>query len=154
MMTTFGELNTGDMFRYIGGRGWPTEVFRKADPRTAVQQREDGSGDLHSVDAMVKTLPRTAVLRVTETEQVDNATKAASLLQEAAAKIETALVLLDMRERDCGECGTRHFTNKVHAKTYQQFTNTPHGLRTRAEELVQQAADNNSNTAALSAKEQ
>ena len=57
MNTTFGELNTGDLFVYAGA------PFRKADPRTAVQQRVDGGGDLHSVDAMVKLRPRTAVQR-------------------------------------------------------------------------------------------
>lgn len=82
-----------------------------------------------------------------------DAKKAAALLRQAAANIETALVLLDMDERRCGECRTRHWNNLTHAKTYQQFTNSPHSLRTAAEKL-EQDGNGNAPQAALSAKEQ
>jgi len=147
--TKFGELNTGDMFRYVSNGNAAGAIFRKASPRDAVQQREDGTGDMTTVDATVRTRPYTFVQRLHEAEQMDNAARASALLQEAAKKIETALVLLDTRERDCNECGTRHFTNYVHAKAYKQFADAPMHLRTRAEELVGQVNVN----AALSAKE-
>lgn len=153
--TRFGELNTGDMFRYISNGNGAGALFRKSSPRDAVQQRADGGGDMHTVDATVKTHPRTAVQRVNEQEKMDNGQRAADLFEQAAKLLETALVLLDMRERDCSDCGTRHFTNRVHAKAYKQFTDTPHQLRLRAAELVEQSNSNGGNQqqAALSAKE-
>lgn len=66
-----------------------------------------------------------------------------ALLREAAQKIETALVLLDTREKECGECGTRHWANLKQARIYQKFTDTPHKLREAATQL-----DNNATTVA------
>lgn len=66
----FGDLNRGDLFRYYvwpisnGGGGAALPVFRKACPRTAVQQRADGKGDMHTIDAVVRTKPGTKVVRV------------------------------------------------------------------------------------------
>lgn len=149
--TRFGELNTGDLFRYVSNGNAAGAIFRKCDPRTAVQQLDDRSGDIHSVDAMVKTRHFTVVERVHEAQQMDNATRAAALFREAAAKLKTALVLLDTRERDCDSCSTRHFTNVAHARIYKQFAETPQYLVRRADELIEQATKNN---VALSAKEQ
>lgn len=82
--------------------------------------------------------------------------KAAALLRQAASNIETALLALDTRERDCKECGTRHWRNRTQAKIYQQFTGAPHNLRTAADRLEQQAAEatDGNHQAAQSAKEQ
>lgn len=57
------------------------------------------------------------------------------LLREAAVKIETALVLLDVRESECGHCHTRRFANFAHAKTYKSFSDTPMRLRDAADRL-------------------
>lgn len=153
-MTTFGELSTGDMFRYVSNGSGAGATFRKADPSTAYQQREDGGGDIPSVDAMVKTKPRTAVERIAEPETLDKGEQAAALLREAANTITRALALLDLRERDCGECGLRHYTNRTHVKVYRQFSGTPIQLKEKATGLVQQATDNRTNQTAHSAKEQ
>lgn len=155
-MTTFGELNTGDMFRFVVDGKEGIAVYRKADPRTAVLQREDSGGDLHSVDAMVKTRPRTQVARLVEPETMDAGMQAAALLREAANTITKALALLDVRERDCRECGLRHYTNRVHAKTYKQFSGAPIQLRERATDLTDQANENTTGNqqTAHSAKEQ
>lgn len=152
MTKQFGDLNTGDMFRYVSNGNAAGKIYRKCDPRTAVQQLDDHSGDLHSVDAMVKTRPNTKVQRVEDVEQNPSA-KAAALLRQAARSIETALVLLDMRETKCSACCVkRHWTNPTHAKIYQQFTNTPHSLKTAAQQIESELV--NVNTVALSAKEQ
>lgn len=154
MNTTFGELNTGDMFRYVSNGNGAGAIHRKSSPREAVQQREDGrGGDVLTVDAQVKTRPRTQVVRVVEPETMDAGEQAAALLREAANTITKALALLDVRERDCGECGLRHYTNRTHAKVYRQFSGTPIQLREKATELAQQATDNRNQTA-HSAKEQ
>lgn len=154
-MTTFGELNTGDMFRYVSNGNGAGAVFRKSSPRDAVQQREDGTGDLLTVDGTVKTRPRTQVVRLAEPETMTNGEKAAKLLREAATKVAEALALLDLRERDCSECGLRHYTNRVHAKVNRQFSGTPIQLRERATELTEQVAEqSNSKQTAQSAKEQ
>lgn len=154
MTEEFDDLNTGDLFRFAHNpRGDEQLVYRKADQRCAVQQRADGKGDLHSVDAMVKTRPAQKVQRV-DPKATTNADKAAELLRQAARSIETALVLLDMRETKCSECCTkRHWANPLHAKTYQQFTNTPHSLKTAAQHIESEVG-NVVNQVALSAKEQ
>jgi hypothetical protein len=148
MTTTFGELNTGDMFLYAG------KPFRKADPRTAVQQREDGGGDLHSVDAMVKLRPRTAVARIVEPETMTAGEQAAALLREAATAIAKALPLLDLRSRECKECGVIHYTNRIHGKTNKQLSGYAIQLRERATDLVDQANEARNQQTAHSAKEQ
>jgi len=56
-------------------------------------------------------------------------------LRAAARHIEAALVLLDMRKQDCGECGTPHWANLDHARVYQQFTDTPQKLRDAARRI-------------------
>ena len=57
------------------------------------------------------------------------------LFREAAAKIESALVLLDMRETACSTCGSRRFENFAHAKAYRAFTDTPTRLLEAADRL-------------------
>lgn len=58
------------------------------------------------------------------------------LLREAAAKIETALVLLNAKEHKCSECGSRHAAdNRVHWFAYNAFTNTPSKLREHADAI-------------------
>ena len=57
------------------------------------------------------------------------------LLRDAATKIEAALVLLDMKEKTCQQCGDRRFVNFAHAKTYREFTNQPTRLREAADRL-------------------
>lgn len=59
----FGELNTGDIFYYICNGQAAGARFRKSSPRDAVQQKADGSGDMTTVDAVVKTRATTKVVR-------------------------------------------------------------------------------------------
>jgi len=59
----------------------------------------------------------------------------AQLFREAAARIETALVLLNAREHDCTTCGAPIFDDKVEMRIYEQFTNTPEKLRVAAERV-------------------
>lgn len=82
----------------------------------------------------------------------DTTERVAALLRQAAKNIETALVMLDMRETKCAACCTkRHWSNPTHAKIYQQFTNTPHSLKTAAQQIESEAVNQQ---VALSAKEQ
>lgn len=60
-----------------------------------------------------------------------------ALLRDAAVKIETALVKLDMREQPCGTCGHRHFENRTEAKVYEQFSDTARRLTEAAERIDQ-----------------
>lgn len=152
MIEEFGNLNTGDLFRFVHNpRGEELLVYRKCSPREAVQQRTDRDGDALTFDAVVKIRAITKVQRVIEPSTNDD--KAAALLRQAARCIETALVLLDMRETKCSECCTkRHWSNPTHAKIYQQFTNTPHSLKTAAQHIESEVG--NVVKAALSAKEQ
>lgn len=52
-----------------------------------------------------------------------------SLLLAAAKLVERATLQLDVAESTCGECGGRHFHNRVHAKAYERITNVPTKLR-------------------------
>lgn len=69
------------------------------------------------------------VRQTSRTEQV------AALLDEAAQRIETALILLDMRESNCPTCNSRRFHNLAHARVYQQYTDTPRRLKDSAARL-------------------
>lgn len=60
---------------------------------------------------------------------------APSLLRAAGRLIERALIKLDMREKPCGECGYRHFHNKLDARIYERFSNSPSKLNEAADEL-------------------
>lgn len=51
------------------------------------------------------------------------------LLESAARLIERALIKLDMRHHQCGECGAKRFRNRTQARVYEQFTDTPERLR-------------------------
>lgn len=80
-MTTFGELNTGDMFRYVSNGNAAGAVYRKSSPRDAVQQRQDGTGDMHSVDALVKTRATTKVQVVPQRTATRMLTKSEPLIR-------------------------------------------------------------------------
>ncbi len=60
---------------------------------------------------------------------------APELLRNAGRLIERALLQLNMREQECGECGTRHFSNTSHAKVYERLTDVPLKLQTLASTL-------------------
>lgn len=63
--------------------------------------------------------------------------KAIEQLRQAAKNIERALSNLDLREQECGECGTRHWANLTHARINQQFDDAPLRLRAAAQRLVE-----------------
>lgn len=86
-------------------------------------------------------------------ETMDNARKAAALLREAATKVAAALLLLDVQQRECKECGLFHYTNQLHGKVQKQMSGYPIQLRERATELTEQAKQQQAETA-HSAKEQ
>lgn len=66
---------------------------------------------------------------------LSKATQAASLLREAGAKIETALLLLDTRSQPCGNCGVTHYENLPQARIYEKLTDTPAKLKGCADSL-------------------
>lgn len=51
------------------------------------------------------------------------------LLQRAARLVETALVLLDIREHECGECGRKKWLNRDEARAYELLTDTPNRIQ-------------------------
>lgn len=57
------------------------------------------------------------------------------LLRDAATRIETALVLLDMRESACNHCQSIRYENFAHAKVYRQFADVPVKMRDAAARL-------------------
>lgn len=53
----------------------------------------------------------------------------------AARLINRALLLLDVKQENCGCCGQVSFTNYPHAKAYEKFCNLPDRLVAAADEL-------------------
>lgn len=57
------------------------------------------------------------------------------LLRAAAQLIERALVNLDVMHDACPGCGSARHRNKLEARIYEHFTNTPTRLRAAADRL-------------------
>lgn len=72
------------------------------------------------------------------TEMVD-AQGAAALMRSASALVRQALERLDVSERDCDACGSRHFANRAHAKVFEQFQRTPDKLAEAASRIENDA---------------
>lgn len=70
----------------------------------------------------------------------NNMTTAAQKLRDAAAQIETALVLLNTSSYKCKCCGADRFESFEEAKTYQQFSDTSQKLKASADRLDKKAS--------------
>ena len=65
---------------------------------------------------------------------------AANRLRKAAREIESALILLNVREVKCDTCAARHFENPDEAKAYEALSDQPDKLRRAADRLEQGVA--------------
>ncbi len=59
----------------------------------------------------------------------------ADLLRSAARLIERALIGLDVKHDFCETCTAIRYTNVIHKRTYDRFTDTPLKLREAADAL-------------------
>ena len=60
---------------------------------------------------------------------------AQALLRDAAEKIADAMSMLDIQSAPCKECGSQHFENFAHGKTWMAIKEMPTKLRDAAARL-------------------